>query len=91
LGVARSGTQSTEGGEQIVLRRVSAIVLVAVFCLALITFIGCDKTKGSTPNTPKGPEGVKAMMQQGGMTAAGETPGAPAKDAEEAPAEPEGE
>ena len=70
------------------LRRVSAIVLVAVFCLALIAFIGCDKTKGSTPNTPKGPEGVKQMMQQGDMTAAGETSGAPAK---EAPAEPEGE
>ena len=62
-------------------------MLVAVFCLALITFIGCDKTKGSTPNTPKGPEGVKAMMQQGGMTAAGQAPSAPAKDAEEAPAE----
>ena len=70
------------------LKRVSVIVLAVVICATFIAFIGCDKAKRSSPNTPKGPEGVKAMMQQGGMTAAGETSGAPAK---EAPAEPEGE
>ncbi|MBP7561764.1 MAG: hypothetical protein KBA64_14905 [Armatimonadetes bacterium] len=69
------------------LKRVSVIVLAVVICATFIAFIGCDKAKRSSPNTPKGPEGVKAMMQQGGMTAAGQAPSAPAKDAEEAPAE----
>lgn len=68
------------------LRRVSAIIVVLVMCAGLLAFIGCDKTKSSTPNTPKGPEGVKQMMQQGGMTGPGETPGGATK---EAPAEPE--
>ncbi len=46
------------------LKRVSVIVLAVVICATFIAFIGCDKAKRSSPNTPKGPEGVKAMMQR---------------------------
>ena len=66
-------------------------MLVVLALVAGVLCMGCQKSGSSTGDEQKGPEDVKAMMQQGGMTAAGETPGAPAKDAEEAPAEPEGE
>jgi hypothetical protein len=65
------------------MKRVMAILLIALFCIGMLGLIGCDPSKQTAEDAPTTPEQVKSNMAKGGMTQAGEGPAGKADEGTE--------